>query len=80
MLFDPNYVSNLAASLDQSSSVEEKLTTELSSGLSVVSLQDNPVASSAKHPPCQLDRSGRYLRSKRFWRRIHDAGRRLDIG
>jgi flagellar hook-associated protein 3 FlgL len=41
---DPNYISNLAGALNQSSSVEDTLTSELSSGLSVVTLQDNPVA------------------------------------
>ena len=38
MRVDPNYVSNLAAALDQSSSLEAKLTNELSSGLRVTSL------------------------------------------
>ena len=49
MLVNPNYLNNLAAAVDQSSNQENKLTTELSSGLSVNSLQDNPgaVASSA---------------------------------
>jgi flagellar hook-associated protein 3 FlgL len=42
--FDPNYINNLAGALDQSSSVEQTLTSELSSGLSVATLQDNPVA------------------------------------
>jgi flagellar hook-associated protein 3 FlgL len=41
---DPNYLSSLAAAVDQSSSVESTLTSELSSGLSVTSLQDNPGA------------------------------------
>ena len=44
MRVDPNYISNLAGALNQSSSVEDTLTSELSSGLSVVTLQDNPVA------------------------------------
>jgi flagellar hook-associated protein 3 FlgL len=44
LLVDPNYISNLASALKQSSVVEDKLTSELSSGLSVVTLQDNPVA------------------------------------
>jgi flagellar hook-associated protein 3 FlgL len=41
---DPNYISNLAASVGQSSSLEDRLTNELSSELNVTSLQDNPVA------------------------------------
>jgi flagellar hook-associated protein 3 FlgL len=41
---DPNYVNNLAASVGQSSSAEDKLTTELSSGLRITSLADDPVA------------------------------------
>src|SRR5271168_3496588 len=44
MRVDPNYVSNLTASLDQSTSEEDTLTSELSSGLRVASLQDDPVA------------------------------------
>jgi flagellar hook-associated protein 3 FlgL len=41
---DPNYVSNLAGALNQSSSVEATLANELSSGLRVTSLQDDPTA------------------------------------
>jgi flagellar hook-associated protein 3 FlgL len=41
---DPNYVNNLASSIDQSSSAEDALTNELSSGLRVSSLSDDPVA------------------------------------
>ena len=44
MRFDPNYLSSLAAAIDQSSSVESNLTSELSSGLRVTSLQDDPGA------------------------------------
>jgi flagellar hook-associated protein 3 FlgL len=44
MRVDPNYVSNLAGSLSQSSSLEASLTNELSSGLRVTSLQDDPAA------------------------------------
>lgn len=44
MRVDPNYVTNLASAIDQSSSSEDKLTSELSSGLRVSSLQDDPVA------------------------------------
>jgi flagellar hook-associated protein 3 FlgL len=44
VLFDPNYLSGLVASVDQSSNVESKLTAELSSGLRVTSLQDDPGA------------------------------------
>ncbi len=44
MRVDPNYVSNLVAALDQSSSVENTLTSELSSGLRVTSLQNDPAA------------------------------------
>ncbi len=44
MRVDPNYISNLAAALDQSTQRENSLTSELSSGLSVASLSDGPVA------------------------------------
>lgn len=44
MRFDPNYVNSLATAVNQSSSVEASLTTELSSGLRVSSLQVDPVA------------------------------------
>jgi flagellar hook-associated protein 3 FlgL len=42
--FNPNYLSSLAVAIDQSSSVESNLTSELSSGLRVTSLQDDPGA------------------------------------
>jgi flagellar hook-associated protein 3 FlgL len=41
---DPHYVANLAAAIDQSSRLESSLTTELSSGLRVTSLQVDPGA------------------------------------
>jgi flagellar hook-associated protein 3 FlgL len=44
MRVDPNYISNLAAALNQSTGQENTLTSELSSGLRVASLQDGPVA------------------------------------
>ena len=44
MRVDPHYVVNLAAAIDQSSSLESSLTTELSSGLRVTSLQVDPGA------------------------------------
>jgi flagellar hook-associated protein 3 FlgL len=44
MRVDPNYVANLTAAVDQSASQEDTLTSELSSGLRVASLQDDPVA------------------------------------
>jgi flagellar hook-associated protein 3 FlgL len=44
VLFDPNYLSGLVGAVDQSSSVESNLTAELSSGLRVTSLQDDPGA------------------------------------
>jgi flagellar hook-associated protein 3 FlgL len=44
MRADPNYISSLALSIDHSSSAADALTTELSSGLRVASLQDDPVA------------------------------------
>lgn len=44
MRVDPNYVTNLTAAVDQSASQEDTLTAELSSGLRVGSLQDDPVA------------------------------------
>jgi flagellar hook-associated protein 3 FlgL len=44
MRVDPNYVTNLSASLSQSSLNVQQLTAELSSGLAVSQLSDNPVA------------------------------------
>jgi flagellar hook-associated protein 3 FlgL len=44
MRVDPTYVSNLVNSLDQSQANEQQLTSELSSGVSVTSLSQNPVA------------------------------------
>jgi len=44
MRVDPNYVINLTAAVDQSASEEARLASELSSGLRVASLQDDPVA------------------------------------
>jgi flagellar hook-associated protein 3 FlgL len=44
MRVDPNYISNLTTALDQSAQQEDTLTSELSSGLSVASLSDGPVA------------------------------------
>jgi flagellar hook-associated protein 3 FlgL len=44
MRVDPNYVINLTSAVDQSASEEAKLASELSSGLRVASLQDDPVA------------------------------------
>ncbi len=44
MRADPNYISNLASAIDHSRSVTDALTKEVSSGLRVSSLQDDPVA------------------------------------
>jgi flagellar hook-associated protein 3 FlgL len=44
MRVDPNYVINLTSAVDQSASEEANLASELSSGLRVASLQDDPVA------------------------------------
>ena len=44
MRVDPNYVTNLTAAVDQSAGQEDTLTSELSSGLRVASLSDDPVA------------------------------------
>jgi len=44
MTVDPYYINNLAGSLNQSSSTLDTLTGELSSGMRVQSLQDDPVA------------------------------------
>jgi flagellar hook-associated protein 3 FlgL len=46
MRVDPNYVTNLAGALDQAQANEQQLTSELSSGVSITSLSQNPVASS----------------------------------
>lgn len=44
MLVDPNYVSSLVQSLDTTSAKEETYSEEISSGVSVTSLSDNPSA------------------------------------
>ncbi|MGD0730228.1 MAG: flagellar hook-associated protein FlgL [Terracidiphilus sp.] len=44
MRVDPNYITNLVSSLDQSQANEQQLTAELSSGVSINSLSQNPVA------------------------------------
>ena len=44
MRVDPNYISKLATAIDQSSYLEVNLTAQLSSGLRINSLQDDPVA------------------------------------
>ena len=44
MRVDPNYITNLSVSLDQSTKEEDTLTSELSSGLRVASFSDDPVA------------------------------------
>ncbi len=44
MRVDPNYITNLTAAVDQSANQENRLASELSSGLRVASLQDDPVA------------------------------------
>jgi flagellar hook-associated protein 3 FlgL len=45
MRVDPNYISNLATALDQSQANQQQLTAELSSGVSINSLSQNPTAS-----------------------------------
>jgi flagellar hook-associated protein 3 FlgL len=45
MRVDPNYISNLATALDQTQVSEQQLTAELSSGVRIASLSQNPVAS-----------------------------------
>jgi flagellar hook-associated protein 3 FlgL len=45
MRVDPNYITNLAGSLDQAQANEQQLTSELSSGVRVTSLSDDPLAS-----------------------------------
>ena len=43
-MFDPNYLHGLASAINQSSATEQALTTELSSGVRVTQLSDDPVA------------------------------------
>ena len=45
MRVDPSYVSNLVGSLDKAQASQQQLTAELSSGVSINSLSQNPVAS-----------------------------------
>jgi flagellar hook-associated protein 3 FlgL len=45
MRVDPNYVTNLVSSLDYAQANEQQLTSELSSGVSITSLSQNPVGS-----------------------------------
>ena len=47
MRVDPNYVNNLAAAIGTSAAREQRFTDELSSGLRVSTLSDDPVAASA---------------------------------
>jgi len=47
MQVDPNYISNLSSAISASTAQEQSLTSELSSGLAVATLSDNPVAASA---------------------------------
>jgi flagellar hook-associated protein 3 FlgL len=62
--FDPNYLSSLAATIDQSSSVESNLTSELSSGLRVTSLQDDPgAAANASMIGSTIARDDSYVQS-----------------
>ncbi len=44
MRVDPSYVTNLVGSLDQAQANEQQLTAELSSGVSITALSQNPVA------------------------------------
>jgi flagellar hook-associated protein 3 FlgL len=46
MRVDPNYVSNLADSLNNTETLEQNLSSQLSSGVSVTSIGDDPVAAS----------------------------------
>jgi flagellar hook-associated protein 3 FlgL len=45
MRVDPSYVNNLVGSLNQAQASQQQLTAELSSGVSITSLSQNPVAS-----------------------------------
>jgi len=45
MHVDPNYITNLSSALDQSQASEQQLTSELSSGVRVTSLSQDPVSS-----------------------------------
>jgi flagellar hook-associated protein 3 FlgL len=64
VLFDPNYLSGLVGAVDQSSSVESNLTAELSSGLRVTSLQDDPgAAANASMIGSSIARDDSYVQS-----------------
>ena len=45
MRVDPSYITNLVSSLDQTQATEQQLSSELSSGVSITSLSQNPVGS-----------------------------------
>ena len=45
MRVDPSYITNLVSSLDQTQTTEQQLSAELSSGVSITSLSQDPVAS-----------------------------------
>jgi flagellar hook-associated protein 3 FlgL len=45
MRVDPTYITNLVSSLDQTQASEQQLSSELSSGVSITSLSQNPVGS-----------------------------------
>jgi flagellar hook-associated protein 3 FlgL len=44
MRVDPNYIANLSAAIDSSSATEQRLTSQLSSGLRISTLSDDPIA------------------------------------
>ena len=45
MRVDPSYITNLVGSLDQTQATEQQLTSELSSGVRITSLSQDPVSS-----------------------------------
>ncbi len=65
MRVDPFYVTNLVGSLDQAQANEQQLTAELSSGVRVNSLSQNPVGLGGECAAAQPDSAGRFLHAKR---------------
>ncbi len=80
MRVDPNYISNLTAAVDQSANQEDTLTSELSSGLRVASLSDDPVAVAQSTLFGQCHCKGRHVCSDRVGCVVTVAGDGFDAG
>ena len=64
MRVDPSYITNLVSSLDQTQANEQQLSAELSSGVSITSLSQNPVGVGRECAAAQPDSAGRFVHAK----------------